>query len=37
MVLVMLGQDFRSGTHGLNEELGRQALRKGRQEGVFVV
>ena len=24
---------FRSGTHGLNEELGRQ----GRQEGVFVV
>ena len=37
MVLMMLGQDyckFRSGMHGLNEELGRH---RGRQEGVFVV
>ena len=33
MVLVMLGQiKFRSGTHGLNEELGRHRGREGRKE-----
>ena len=28
----MLGQDYRSGTQGLNEELGRHRGRQGRKE-----
>ena len=32
VVLVMLGQDYCSGTYGLNEELGRHRGREGRKE-----